>query len=118
MVHLHSGPSVLYPDCLFPPLPRGATGTGPFRREPFNSAGGTCTHERNHLHGLLQRVLKISRGVLRRGGAAGFVAPQSKIHEGYSPASESSFLRRSVVRFAHSLAIRPAALAIRAPIYF
>jgi hypothetical protein len=52
----------------------------------------------------LERVLKISRGVLRRGGADGFVAPQPKIHEGYSPSSR--------------LALRPAALAIRAPIYF
>jgi hypothetical protein len=58
VVHLHSGPSVLYPDCLFPPFPHETTGTGPFRREPSNSAGGTSTHEHNHLHGLLQRVLK------------------------------------------------------------
>jgi len=41
---------------------------------------------------------------LRRGGAAGFVAPQSKIHEGYSPSSR--------------LAIRLAASAIPSPIYF
>jgi hypothetical protein len=52
----------------------------------------------------LERVLKIARAVLRRGGAAGFVAPQSKIHEGYSPSSR--------------LAIRPAALTIPDPIYF
>jgi len=42
----------------------------------------------------LERVLKISRAVLRRDGEAGVVAPQSKIHEGYSPSSR--------------LAIRPA----------
>jgi hypothetical protein len=53
---------------------------------------------------LLERVLKISRAVLRRGGAAGVVAPQSKIHEGYSPSSR--------------LAIHPGALAIPFPIYF
>jgi len=53
---------------------------------------------------VLERVLKISRAVLRRGGAAGFVAPQSKIHEGYSPSS--------------LLAIRPAAPAISSPSYF
>ena len=52
MVHLHSGPSVLYPDCLLPSPPCGATGTGLFRREPSNSTNGTFTHERNHLHGL------------------------------------------------------------------
>ena len=57
MVHLHSGPSVLCPDCLLPSPPCRATGTGLFRREPSNSAGGTFTHERNHLHGLLQRIL-------------------------------------------------------------
>ena len=55
MVHLHSGPSVLCPDCLLPSPPCGATGTGPFRREPSNAAGGTFTHERNRLHGLLRR---------------------------------------------------------------
>jgi hypothetical protein len=37
-----------------------------------------------------ERVLKISQAVLRRGGAAGFVAPQSKIHEGYSPWSSQN----------------------------
>jgi hypothetical protein len=63
VVHLHSGPSVLYPDCLFPSPPCGATGTGPFRREPSNSAGGTRTHERNHLHGLL-RCQKVSNTVV------------------------------------------------------
>jgi hypothetical protein len=52
----------------------------------------------------LERVLKIARAVLRRGGAAGVVAPQSKIHEGYSPSS--------------LLAIHPAALAIPFPVYF
>jgi len=59
VVHLHSGPSVLYPDCLLPSPPCGATGTGSFRREPSNSAGGTLTHERNHLHGLLRRLLTL-----------------------------------------------------------
>jgi len=34
----------------------GRPGTGPFRREPFNSTGGTSTHERNHLHGLLRHI--------------------------------------------------------------
>jgi hypothetical protein len=56
VVHLHSGPSVLYPDCLLPSPPCGATGTGLFRREPSNSTNGTFTHERNHLHGLLRRI--------------------------------------------------------------
>jgi hypothetical protein len=51
-----------------------------------------------------ERVLKIARAVLRRGAVAGFVASQSKIHEGYSPSSR--------------LAIRHAALAIPSPIYF
>ena len=63
MVHLHSGPSVLCPDCLLPSPPCGATGTGRFRREPSNSTGGTQTHERNHLHGLLRCDLK--RGSMR-----------------------------------------------------
>jgi len=54
VVHLHSGPSVLIPDCLLPSPPCGATGTGLFRREPSNSTNGTFTHERNHLHGLLR----------------------------------------------------------------
>ena len=54
MVHLHSGPSVLYPDCLLPSAPCGRTGTGPFGREPSNSTGGTFTHERNRLLGLLR----------------------------------------------------------------
>jgi hypothetical protein len=56
VVHLHSGPSVLCPDCLLPSPPCGATGTGLFRREPSNSTNGTFTHERNHLHGLLQCI--------------------------------------------------------------
>ena len=61
MVHLHSGPLVLCPDCLLPSPPYGATGTGPFRREPSNSTGGTLTHERNHLHGLLRRIRTLPR---------------------------------------------------------
>jgi len=71
VVHLHSGPSVLYPDCLLPSPPCGATGTGLFRREPSNSAGGTFTHERNHLHGLLRcetEFFKKQRKPLRRLG--------------------------------------------------
>jgi hypothetical protein len=52
----------------------------------------------------LERVLKTAWAVLRRGGTAGVVAPQSKIHEGYSLSSR--------------LAIRPAALAIPYPSYF
>jgi len=54
VVQLHSGPSILYPDCLLPSPPCGATGTGLFRHESSNLAGGTLTHERNHLHGLLR----------------------------------------------------------------
>jgi hypothetical protein len=77
----------------------------------------------------LERVLKIARAVLRGenkllgctakqcwGGAAGFVAPQSKIHEGYSPSS--SQYKLNAARLAGCLAIRPAALAIPDPIYF
>jgi hypothetical protein len=44
-----------YARTAYSPRPlAGPTGTGPFRREPFNSTGGTCTHERNHLRGLLR----------------------------------------------------------------
>jgi hypothetical protein len=32
------------------------TGIGLFRRESSNSAGGTLTHKRNHLHRLLRCV--------------------------------------------------------------
>jgi hypothetical protein len=32
--------------------PPGGARAGLLRREPSNSAGGTFTHERNHLHGL------------------------------------------------------------------
>ena len=53
---------------------------------------------------ILERVLKISRAVLRRGGAAGFVAPRLQISLEYAPSSR--------------LAIRPAALAIPFPVYF
>jgi hypothetical protein len=53
---------------------------------------------------------------LRRGGAAGFVATQSKIHEGYSRSSSQN--REEMPGFAGCLAIRPAALAIPFPIYF
>jgi hypothetical protein len=59
VVHLHSGPSVLCPDGLLPSAPCRRTGTGPFGREPSNSTGGTLTHERNHLHGLLRRILTL-----------------------------------------------------------
>jgi hypothetical protein len=52
----------------------------------------------------LERVLKISRVVLRRGGAAGFVAPRLQISGEYAPSSR--------------LAIHSAALAIPFPIYF
>ena len=66
MVHLRLGPSVLCPDCLLPSAPYGRTGTGLFGREPSNSTGGTFTHERRHLHELLQPVRKL-RGVLFSG---------------------------------------------------
>ena len=75
MVHLHSGPSVLYPDCLLPSPPYGATGTGLFRREPSNSTDGTLTHECNHLHGLLRCILALS---LTKAGL-GFGVPPSAV---------------------------------------
>jgi tetratricopeptide (TPR) repeat protein len=53
---------------------------------------------------LSERVLNISRAVLRRGGAAGCVAPRLQISLEYAPSSR--------------LAIRPTALAIPLPIYF
>ena len=52
----------------------------------------------------LERVLKLSQPGLRRGRAAGFVAPQLQISLGYAPSSR--------------LAIGPAALAIPCLIYF
>ena len=87
MVHLHSGPSVLCPDCLLPSAPYGRTGTGLFRREPSNSTGGTLTHERNHLHGLLRHILTLPpiEGRSERG-----------VH------AASSFPRRQATRFAHA----------------
>src|SRR5262249_47449019 len=42
------------PGLLNPLQPRGWTGTWPFRREPPNSTGGTCTHELRTLRGLLR----------------------------------------------------------------
>ena len=74
MVRLRSGPSVLYPDCLLPSAPCGRTGTGPFGREPSNSTGGTLTHERNHLHGLLRRILTLSPNLVRRDSVEPFQA--------------------------------------------
>ena len=50
--------------------PCGATGTRPFRREPSNSTGGTLTHERNHLHGLLRRSLTLPPSVAQPSSAA------------------------------------------------
>jgi len=52
----------------------------------------------------LEPVLEISRLVLRRGRAAGFVAPRLQISGEYAPSSR--------------LAIHPAALAIPFPTYF
>ncbi len=45
------------PGLLNPLQPRGWTGTWPFRREPPNSTGGTLTHERCTLRGLLRSGL-------------------------------------------------------------
>jgi hypothetical protein len=53
---------------------------------------------------LLEPALKIPRAVLRRGGAAGCVAPRLQISGEYAPSSR--------------LAIHPAALAIPFPVYF
>ena len=47
------------PGLLNPLQPRGWTGTWPFRREPPNSTGGTLTHERCTLRGLLRGGLLI-----------------------------------------------------------
>jgi hypothetical protein len=59
---------------------------------------------RNQSLKTLERVLKISRPVLRRGGAAGFVARRLQISREYAPSSR--------------LAIRSAALALPFPIFF
>jgi len=48
------------PGLLNPLQPRGWTGTWPFRREPPNSTGGTFTHERCTLRGLLRGGLFIA----------------------------------------------------------
>src|SRR5262245_33164926 len=48
------------PGLLNPLQPRGWTGTWPFRREPPNSTGGTCTHELRTLRGLLRGGLFIA----------------------------------------------------------
>ena len=49
------------PGLLNPLQPRGWPGTWPFRREPPNSTGGTCTHEQHTLRGLLRGNLFVVR---------------------------------------------------------
>jgi hypothetical protein len=49
-----------FPGLLNPLQPCGWTGTWPFRREPPNSTGGTFTHERRTLHGLLRSAMFVA----------------------------------------------------------